>query len=99
MSDWALGKVAPWGLRRNSTTQTVERWCRRECRMLDDLTNEFQLNEAEKETLRRAAHERDLSLDQSKRSYTKQELLAFGLVREAYTPDEMKALGFGVDVV
>ena len=64
--------------------------------MHDDVIQEdFVLNEAEIETLRRAAVARNLNFDPKKTTLSKLELQKYGLVREAYTPDELRAAGFG----
>jgi hypothetical protein len=55
----------------------------------------FNLCDAEVETLRRAAAERDMLFDSSRRQYSLAELSEYGLVRESYDSDELKA--FGVD--
>jgi hypothetical protein len=59
----------------------------------------FDLNEAEVETLRRAASERNIPYDNKRTRYSKSELAKFGLVREAYTTEELRAAGFGPDPV
>jgi hypothetical protein len=60
---------------------------------------EFDLNAAEVETLQRAAEHRCMEVDPDKQRYTKSELSAYGLVREAYTTEELRALGFGPERV
>jgi hypothetical protein len=54
----------------------------------------FELSEVEVETLRRAAQHRRLTFDPDRRTYSKSELIAYGLVREGYTRHELTALGF-----
>jgi hypothetical protein len=64
--------------------------------MLAEIAEEqFELNDAEVETLRRAAEARKLPFDPQKRSLTRRELRGYGLVREAYTTEELRAAGFG----
>lgn len=53
----------------------------------------FTLNDVEVETLRRAAVERGLSFDDKRITYTAAELDEYGLAREAYNSEELKALG------
>jgi hypothetical protein len=68
--------------------------------MLESDTDDvFVLNAAEVETLRRAANEREISHDIKKTTYTKEELGTFGLVREAYTTEELRAAGFGPEPI
>jgi hypothetical protein len=67
--------------------------------MFDAADEKFDLNEAEVETLRRAANRRKIRFDPNKKNYSKTELAQFGLVREAYTTEEMRAAGFGPDPV
>jgi len=55
----------------------------------------FQLSDCEVETLRRAAVERDLDFNPQKREYSTTELKVYGLVREAYTKDELRSKGYG----
>lgn len=59
----------------------------------------FLLNEAEVETLRRAAEERNMTCDTASSVLTKEELGRFGLVREAYTTEELRAAGFGPEPI
>jgi len=54
----------------------------------------FNLCEVEVETLRRAALARSLPFDPERRSYTAQELDAYGLAREAYNSEELRSMGF-----
>jgi hypothetical protein len=63
--------------------------------VISDIDNEeYQLSDVEMETLRRAAFERSLAFDESRRQYTRRELKKYGLVREAYTRDELRERGF-----
>lgn len=62
---------------------------------IDNQVLEFELNEVEIETVRRAALARSMEFDPAKRRYSALELDSFGIVREAYNEDELKA--FGVD--
>jgi hypothetical protein len=55
----------------------------------------FELSDVEVETLRRAASERGMLFDANRRTYTRADLLSFGMVREGYTRDEMRQRGFG----
>lgn len=55
----------------------------------------FVLSEVEVETLRRASLNRSLPFDPTKTEYTEDELKHFGMVREAYTKEELIDLGFG----
>lgn len=55
----------------------------------------FVLMDCEVETLRRAALARSLPFDEGRRRYTQAELVNYGLVREGYTRDELRAHGFG----
>ncbi len=55
----------------------------------------FTLSPVEVETLRRAALARSLPFDSDKINYSKDELQKFGMVREAYTQEEIRELGFG----
>lgn len=59
----------------------------------------FNLSDVEVETLRRAALERNLSFDPTRRQYSTKELNDYGLVREAYNSPELSALGFGKNKV
>ena len=59
----------------------------------------FELSDVEMETLRRAAVERSLPYDSTKRCYSCTELREYGMVREAYTRQELGDLGFGPDEV
>lgn len=59
----------------------------------------FHLSDVEVETLRRAALERALPFDANRRAYSKQELDKYGMVREGYTREELRELGFGADSV
>jgi|SRR5215469_11240295 len=54
----------------------------------------FELSDVEMETLRRAAVERSLPFDKTRRSYSRGQLARYGMVREGYTRAEMKELGF-----
>ena len=68
--------------------------------MLDDVNEQnFHLDEAEVETLRRAATERNMPYDSKRTDYSKGELTQFGMVRKAYTTEELRAAGFGPDPV
>ncbi|MBY4606371.1 cupin domain-containing protein [Rhizobium sp. 9T] len=67
--------------------------------MLDEMDREFTLNDAETETLRRAAEDRCLQYSLERKQYTRRELAQYGLVREAYTTEELRAAGFGPDPV
>lgn len=60
---------------------------------------EFELSDVEMETLRRAALERHLPFDKNRRNYLKSELILYGMVREAYTRDELTRVGFGPGAV
>jgi hypothetical protein len=66
-----------------------------------DTSNEeiFDLSDVEVETLRRAAIERKMPFDPRRRNYSRAELLEYGMVREGYTREELRALGFGVEPV
>src|SRR5689334_11204798 len=55
----------------------------------------YSLSDIEIETLRRAANIRNLPFDPNRRTYTKEELHTYGLVREAYTREELRGLGYG----
>jgi len=59
----------------------------------------FELSDVEIETLRRAAEERTLPFDANKTTYRRSELAKYGLVREGYTREELRILGFGVEEV
>lgn len=61
---------------------------------VDSLPEQFFLSDVEMETLSRAATERKLSFDENRRIYTKAELLCYGMVRESYTREELRRLGF-----
>ncbi|MFZ3325426.1 MAG: hypothetical protein WA231_05790 [Methylocella sp.] len=68
--------------------------------MLDEACDgNFVLNEAEVETLRRAASERNIPYDSKRTTFSKSELAKFGMVREAYTTEELRTAGFGPDPV
>lgn len=54
----------------------------------------FTLNDAETETLRRAAEERQLSHEPERTKFSRAELRRFGMVREAYSPEELLSKGF-----
>lgn len=62
---------------------------------VDEPSYIFNLSEVEVETLRRAALERDLPFDPTKKEYSASELSKYGLVREAYNSSELRALGIG----
>lgn len=53
----------------------------------------FHLQDVEVETVRRAAAERNLLFDPEKRTYSRTELARFGVVREGYSRDELRARG------
>ena len=53
----------------------------------------FDLCDVEVETVRRAAEERGLSFDRTKRQYTRAELSHYGIVREGYNREELRARG------
>jgi hypothetical protein len=55
----------------------------------------FELSDVEMETLRRAALERSLPYDQTRRAYSREELSRYGMVREGYTRQELRDLGIG----
>ncbi|MEM8974845.1 MAG: hypothetical protein AAGD43_22530 [Pseudomonadota bacterium] len=57
------------------------------------------LLDCELETLRRAAQRQGMDFDPNRRKYTIGELRRFGLVREGYTRDEIRAHGFGIGPV
>jgi hypothetical protein len=59
----------------------------------------FELSDVEIETLRRAALERSLPFDTERRLYTRRELSKYGMVREGYTREELRQLGFGPEEV
>lgn len=59
----------------------------------------FDLSDVEVETLRRAAVERGLPFDEKRRIYSREELSNYGMVREGYTAEELKKLGFGLGEV
>jgi hypothetical protein len=59
----------------------------------------FELSEVEMETLKRAAVERTLPYDVTRRCYSYKELRVYGMVREAYTRQELGELGFGSEEV
>ena len=61
----------------------------------EDSNEMFELSDVEMETLRRAASERFLPYDEERRFYTREELSKYGMVREAYTTQELRRLGFG----
>ena len=58
------------------------------------MSKNFILSDVEVETLRRACDDRKLTFDANKREYSKEELHEFGLVREAYTKEELIERGF-----
>jgi len=60
----------------------------------DDPVELFELSDVEVETLRRAALERGFPFDKDRRSYLKVELSRYGMVRESYTGEELRKLGF-----
>lgn len=60
---------------------------------------EFTLSDVEMETLRRASVERSLPFDGGKRVYTSEDLSLYGMVREGYTRQELRARGFGPEEV
>ncbi|EIM29867.1 hypothetical protein [Microvirga lotononidis] len=59
----------------------------------------FELTDVEVETVRRAALVRRLRFDPEKRLYTRDQLRGYGVVREAYTSDELRELGYSDRVV
>jgi hypothetical protein len=59
----------------------------------------FQLSDCEVETLRRAALNRSLPYDPTRRRYTRAELQRYGLVREGYTRQELRDRGIGTGTV
>src|ERR1051325_11181548 len=59
----------------------------------------FHLSDVEVETLRRAAVERDLPFDPQRKTYKRHELSEYGMVREGYTREEIRQLGFGPEAV
>jgi hypothetical protein len=59
----------------------------------------FNLTDVEAETVCRAAEEQALSFDPAKRKYTRQELSRYGIVREGYSRDELRARGVVCRVV
>lgn len=59
----------------------------------------FDLSDVEIETLRRAASERSLPFDAERRVYTRKQLSEYGMVREGYTREELRELGFGPEEV
>jgi hypothetical protein len=61
--------------------------------IVDSPNANFHLSDVEVETLRRAALERNLPFDPSKREYSASELSKYGLVREAYNSPELAARG------
>lgn len=67
--------------------------------LADVIQEDFVLSEVEVETLRRAAVARNLSFDPTKTTLSKLELQKYGLVREAYSPDELRAAGYGPNPV
>jgi hypothetical protein len=67
--------------------------------IIDKPDHVFELNEAEVETLRRAAVERDMPFAPSRTRYTTAELNEYGLCREAYNSPELKEMGIGSDKV
>jgi|ERR1700735_3983701 len=69
-----------------------------ETRQTDD-EELFELSDVEVETLRRAASERCLPFDASRRVYTRKQLSEYGMVREGYTREELRELGFGPEEV
>jgi len=59
----------------------------------------FYLSDVEVQTLRRAALERNLPFDPRRRTYSRHELSGYGMVREGYTREELRQLGFGAEAV
>ena len=59
----------------------------------------FTLSDVEVETLRRAAVERNLYFDPYQTVYTRRQLAEYGMVREGYTREELRELGFGPEAV
>lgn len=64
-----------------------------------DPTEVFELADCEVETLRRAAEERRLPYEPLRRTYSRAELVRYGLVREGYTREELRARGIGPGAV
>jgi hypothetical protein len=64
-----------------------------------DVDAVYELSDVEVETLRRAALERSLPHSPTQRKYSRRELLKYGMVREGYTTQELKDLGFGPEEV
>ncbi|WP_432347914.1 hypothetical protein WMC41_09905 [Shinella yambaruensis] len=60
---------------------------------IDDPTYVFRLEDVEVETLRRAAEDRGLPFDASRRDYTTSELSKYGMVRESYNSPELRKFG------
>lgn len=63
--------------------------------IVGDTDEVFDLADCEVETLRRAALQRKMPYDSSRRRYTRAELQHYGLVREGYTRQELRARGIG----
>lgn len=61
--------------------------------------DEFELCDVEVETLKRAAADRGIEFDESKRVYSRDELERFGIVREGYNRDELRSRGVVPTVV
>ncbi len=65
-----------------------------------ETTNEvFDLSDVEDRKPSEAAIERDLPFDPQRRIYTRHELSGYGMVREGYTRQELRWLGFGPQAV
>lgn len=64
-----------------------------------DPTEQFELSDCEVETLRRAALVRQMPYEPLRRRYTRAELIRYGLVREGYTREELRAKGIGPSAV
>jgi hypothetical protein len=60
-----------------------------------DPAEQFELSDCEVETLRRAALVRRMPYEPLRRKYTRAELVRYGLVREGYTREELRAKGIG----
>jgi len=60
---------------------------------------QFDLQDCEMETLKRAAIERGIPYDPLRRTYTLAELHRYGLVREGYTREELRLKGIGPGAV
>ena len=59
----------------------------------------FKLSDVEMETLKRAASQNGKSFNSQKRDYKGSELSEYGLVREGYNHEELKALGVKPEIV